>query len=51
VISHGAQMSTLISWQVAQGRVLELREAELSGGARHRPVRRRHWWQRAKPAR
>jgi hypothetical protein len=44
-------MSTLISWQVAQGRVLELRAAELANGSRPRLARSRHWWQRARPAR
>jgi hypothetical protein len=30
MISHGAQMSSLINWQVAKGRADELRQAERS---------------------
>ncbi len=38
--SHGAQMSTLISWQVAKGQADELRRAEVANVPRRRFVRR-----------
>jgi hypothetical protein len=38
--SHGAQMSTLISWQVAKGKAEELRRAEVAKTPGRRLLRR-----------